>query len=210
MRFLQVAHGFGTVRQNISQKGLTLGGSSLSGLSRPFEGGLEIRIGWRVGGKEAVCPSAAVRSITVREFNEAVDAKRTEHQLSFEGAMRRRSLQPTSAFYAAGRHASSFEIGLRDTVLGVDDSRFRCAGEEGECLYRLPLFAQTDRASQRGRRGAKANHPIKESHEPSTLIVRFAARRRSALRPRSRAVRGMRDYCGLFGTCRDGGCSASR
>ncbi len=61
--------------------------------------------------------------------------------------MRRRPLQPSSALRAAGRHASSFEIGLRDTALGVDDSRFRCAGEEGKCLYGLTFFAQTDRAS---------------------------------------------------------------
>src|SRR4029077_12149065 len=43
--FVEVAHGFGPVGQNIGQKRLALRRSGLSGRARPSEGGIEIRIG---------------------------------------------------------------------------------------------------------------------------------------------------------------------
>ncbi len=170
MRLFQVAHGFGPVGEDIGKKRLATRRSRLSGLARPLEGNLEIWIGGRVLIEDIFGRKAAVSSFEVRHPDDAIDAKRGQHQLRIGEAMLCGSLQPAASFYPAGGNAAPCEISLRDAKLGLWNSRLGGAGEELKCIHCLAGFAQADCFTQRGLGTSKRGDFAQQGHWHSILI----------------------------------------
>jgi hypothetical protein len=161
---LEIAHRLGTVRQDIGQHRLALGGPCFRGPARPSQSRFEIRTGLLLGDKQAVGLSFPRRP----EIGQAVHAECGQQCLGFDMTATSCALEPARTFRPAGRHARSLQIASSDPVLGLRISRLGGARQQGKVFRGLAFVAQADCPTQGGRGRAEIEQP--KSHEIRTLM----------------------------------------